>query len=570
MPGISAVKVVLPFSKKGFNAATYWATRLPYFALPTTGVSLMVGQEVTIYGDTLINVPIGNPLTVTYTCNIGTQIGNNLVITPEAGDIGNHSLRMVFKNGGYTIEDKTITIAVIAKATAGVKKILMLGDSIVNSGAGYFATKISASLDASTITYLGTQGTTTKHEGYSGASTNWFLTHADSPLVKAGALNVAAYFTDNSIERPDYVYIRLGINDLFGYCTEAQSGNIAAGITTLIASTKTLINAFLAYDANLKVIIGLPTITGATSVAWNLDYDESVYIQDTYINNMHRYHVAAVTEFANGEYNARVDCSYEVVNLDRAGGYAEAVNSGVHPIQAGYEQLGVGIALKVNQWIQTDLTNAFTTTWQTENAGSATKTVVIPVDIAKAYNSVIDWGDGTNERYIGKGVGDATHVYATTGIKTIRINGIFPQILFNGAGDRLKIISIERWGNIAWADFSGNFRGCANMVANFSDVPDTSAVIGLYAAFYLATVFNASLGAWDISQVTNANLVTHSSGINTANYDATLIGWAAQSVQPSLTVNFGSVKYSAGAAATARGVLDNAPNNWTITDGGQV
>ena len=535
----------------------------------------MVGQEVTIYGDALINVPIGNPLAVTYTCDIGTQVGNNLVITPEAGDVGDHSLRMVFKNGGYTIEDKTITIAVIAKATAGVKKILMVGDSIVNSGASYFATKISASLDASTITYLGTQGTTTKHEGYSGASTNWFLTHADSPFVKSGALNIAAYFTDNSIKRPDYVYIRLGINDLFGYCTEANSGNIAAGITTLIANTKTLIDAILAYDANLKIIIGLPTITGATSVAWNLDYDESVLIQDIYINNMHRYHVAAVTEFANGVYDARVDCSYEVVNLDRTNGYAEASNSGVHPIQAGYEELGTAIALKINQWVQTDLTNAFTTTWQTENAGSATKTIIIPLQPLLSYDSIFDWGDGTSQRMIGTMadygyIGGITHVYADVGIYTVRINGSFPQIIFNGAGDRLKLLTIERWGNIVWERLDGAFRGCANLTANYSDIPDTSAVLNIYTMFYQATLFNASFGAWNIESATSINLMTHSSGITTANYDTTLIGWAAQSVQPSLTVNFGSVKYSAGAAATARGVLTGAPNSWAITDGGQV
>jgi hypothetical protein len=40
-------------------------------------------------------------------------------------------------------------------------------------------------------------------------------------------------------------------------------------------------------------------------------------------------------------------------------------------------------------------------------------------------------------------------------------------------------------------------------------------------------------------------------------------------VQPNLTVSFGVAKYTA-AGATGRATLDNAPNNWTITDGGQV
>ncbi|NCC99614.1 MAG: T9SS type A sorting domain-containing protein [Bacteroidia bacterium] len=56
--------------------------------------------------------------------------------------------------------------------------------------------------------------------------------------------------------------------------------------------------------------------------------------------------------------------------------------------------------------------------------------------------------------------------------------------------------------------------------------------------------------------------------LSTANYDALLTGWAAQTVQSGVTFSGGNSKYSAGAAATARGVLTDSPNNWTITDGG--
>ena len=56
---------------------------------------------------------------------------------------------------------------------------------------------------------------------------------------------------------------------------------------------------------------------------------------------------------------------------------------------------------------------------------------------------------------------------------------------------------------------------------------------------------------------------------STANLDAIYIGWAAQSVQASQTVDFGAAKYTGGgAAAAARAVLVAAPNNWTISDGG--
>jgi len=55
--------------------------------------------------------------------------------------------------------------------------------------------------------------------------------------------------------------------------------------------------------------------------------------------------------------------------------------------------------------------------------------------------------------------------------------------------------------------------------------------------------------------------------LSTTNYDALLIGWAAQTVQSNVKFGAGDSKYTAG-AATARGVLTGAPNTWTISDGG--
>jgi hypothetical protein len=55
--------------------------------------------------------------------------------------------------------------------------------------------------------------------------------------------------------------------------------------------------------------------------------------------------------------------------------------------------------------------------------------------------------------------------------------------------------------------------------------------------------------------------------LNTANYDAILIAWAAQAVQDNVVAGFGSAKYSAGAAKDARDHLTGT-HSWSITDGG--
>jgi hypothetical protein len=56
--------------------------------------------------------------------------------------------------------------------------------------------------------------------------------------------------------------------------------------------------------------------------------------------------------------------------------------------------------------------------------------------------------------------------------------------------------------------------------------------------------------------------------LSTANYSALLIGWEAQVEKTGVTFSGGSSQYSAGAAATARGVLVNT-STWDITDGGE-
>jgi surface protein len=311
----------------------------------------------------------------------------------------------------------------------------------------------------------------------------------------------------------------------------------------------------------------------------------------------------------------------------------------------------------------------FTTTWNTELAGSATKTIVIPTT-GSGYDCYIKWDDEPDWEHITGTPGNITHVFATTGIKTIKIAGVFPNIYFNNAGDKLKLLTIANWGNIVWGTMASAFYGCANLTGTYSDIPDTTNVTSMYQMFrgcslfnspvafntanvtnfermfYLCSVFNQSVSSFNTSKATTmkfmfgsclvfnqpvsnfntdlvtdmfamfyydaafnqslssfntakvtvmtsmlrncnvfnqslasfnivsvtdmGNMMSSSNALSTENYDATLIAWAAQAVNASVPFHAGDAKYSAGAAATARGVLTGAPNSWVITDGGPV
>lgn len=390
------------------------------FALPSTGISLVVGTEVTIYGDTLVNVPISNNLQVTYTCDIGTQSGNNFTINPDAGDIGNHQLSILFKNAGKSMT-QVVTLSVIPASVASNFTLLMVGDSILYLGAADIGGEINNVLTP-TITFIGKQGTTIKNEGNSGASYQWYMTADLSPLRKNGVLDISAYFTDNSLPKPDFISIRLGVNDVFGW--NLMPDIILEGI---INYAKSLVDGFIACDSYYKIFIGLPSISENTGNGWNANYDGSLYHLDDYIKNIHLLWNALISTFDNGVYNSRVTISNEVIFLDRDEGYPKTNGvhtNGVHPDQSGNVQIGDGLAIELTKQIneantlrfKTDQTTLNTITFQFISCGAGVVTV--------------DWGDGTHNDYTGFNV-NVTHDYSVSAAYyAITVSGAINELYY--------------------------------------------------------------------------------------------------------------------------------------------
>ena len=98
---------------------------------------------------------------------------------------------------------------------------------------------------------------------------------------------------------------------------------------------------------------------------------------------------------------------------------------------------------------------------------------------------------------------------------------------------------------------------------------DTSAVTNMEGMFRDATAFNQNIGTWDVANVTDFYGFMEGktdATFSTTNLNAIYNGWSTQAVQTSLTIDFGTAKYTA--AATAGRLVLTGTALWTITDGG--
>lgn len=144
----------------------------------------------------------------------------------------------------------------------------------------------------------------------------------------------------------------------------------------------------------------------------------------------------------------------------------------------------------------------------------------------------------------------------------------YHQRFFNqniGSWDVSKVTTFIQMFNTIGT--SGQFNnGNSSSINNWS----TNLAANMSYMFRNQPGFNQPIGNWNVSLVTDFTGFMQFKTFNdysTANYNALLIGWASRPVKPNISINFGTIKYTAAATA-ARTILTSAPNNWTIVDGG--
>ena len=127
------------------------------------------------------------------------------------------------------------------------------------------------------------------------------------------------------------------------------------------------------------------------------------------------------------------------------------------------------------------------------------------------------------------------------------------------------------WTTTSLQSARAMFIGCTafNQALTFSDL---SQVTDFSTMLQFCPAFKQDLSAWTVTACTtltgfyNGDMNAPNSAASTANYDSLLLAWATQALQPGLTFDMGTTKYSAAAAASR--TTHTTVYGWTVNDGG--
>ena len=266
------------------------------------------------------------------TCSKGKQFERGFKFTPASTDEGTYTLSITVEN------------------EYGAKKTVSTSRSTVMS-------KLNANFanDPMSITTNGTRGTSpNNHEGHSGWTvTKYFTTAQDNAFYNPTSETFDAdyYFTNSGVSAPDWFFINMGINDMFG---KSNDEDVATQIEISTGLIDDMIESIHDADSSIKIGVCLTIPPNHSQDAFGKEYGcgqtrnrykrnnllwvdalikkydgrtaEGIYVVPIY--------VALDTVYNMGFETLAVNARNTSITYESAIG-----NGGVHPVESGYWQI---------------------------------------------------------------------------------------------------------------------------------------------------------------------------------------------------------------------------------------
>lgn len=317
------------------------------------------GVEMNLYFANTTLVPADQQMVYEVDCRLGTADANRWTLTATPADVGEVPLMVRAKDPSGAIVQTASTVVTVVPQTTGADKhirLLIIGDSLTH--ATVYPNEIARLLNEPgnpQWKMLGTHrpGSAAEkvaHEGYGGWTWTAFNTRfaadaskpgSSSPFVFAGSdgkpvLDMTRYFDERcGGERPDFVIIKLGINDGFAF-NPNDAKQLDSQIDGIFQQAETLLSELRKSAPAAQIGICLTTPGNARDEAFVANYQDR-YPRWGWRQIQHRLVERQIAHFANRE-DTSITLIPTELNLDIVDGYPD--NNAVHPNTYGYQQIG--------------------------------------------------------------------------------------------------------------------------------------------------------------------------------------------------------------------------------------
>lgn len=297
-----------------------------------------IGEEIQIYTKNFLPT-IEKKFEVDYNAKYSLQNEDGLLINPTETAINAITLEL-FSNYLSVFRDD-ITLSV--KPMRSTKLVgLVFGDSTIN--ATYETQRIIDKL-VDNIELVGTRGSgANKHEGRGGWTFATYRTATEyqgtvNPFFDPtkGDFSFEYYAAQQQLQKLDFLFIQLGINDTFNYFSDAE---LKSAIEKILADANYIINDILAFDNSIKIGLAITFPPNDSQNVFGTAYGTSQN-QWRYKRNNHLWQKTLIDTFAN-------DNRVTLVPLSAVIDTAKNIADGVHPTVSGYNQLGDQVVAWLN------------------------------------------------------------------------------------------------------------------------------------------------------------------------------------------------------------------------------